>query len=140
MGHEPRNTGPTGRGASHYVTLRVPRQPYCPRCGNALTQQTTAIHRDVAWCLICAQAWIDTHDWLGIAITTQALNDSWTTDRGVRFWTPSKRYKDGIVEMYLERRHEERQTAAVTDAENAWAQNALRNHERRLHARTSSPT
>lgn len=98
------STRPTGRGASHYVTLRTPRQPYCPDCGVALTQQTTAIHLDIAWCINCADGHVDHRDWLGIAVTSPELSDTWTRDRGVRFWTPDRTYKDGIVEQYTRRR------------------------------------
>lgn len=55
---------------------------------------------------------IDPADWLGIAITSPDMNDVWSGDRGVRFWTPSKPYKDGIVEEYVMRRQVERLRAS----------------------------
>jgi len=56
---------------------------------------------------------LDPRDWLGIAISTPMMSDVWTRDRGVRFWTPTKPYTDGIVEEYVMRRQVDRLRATA---------------------------
>lgn len=122
--------GSLRRGASHCVTLRVHTQPYCPRCGVALTSHSTAVRCDTAWCLTCRDIPHDELDWLGIALASSDLSDTWTTNRGVRFWIPSRPWKDGLVELFLHRRRLRRELQASSDADDTLAEHALRDHER----------